>query len=83
MSRIDVPFLVVGAGPVGMIEAVLLSKLGRECLVVERRHRSADGAGRARRERAHLRDLPSGGPRHAGHRRRSARTRRTRVTFAS
>ena len=37
MSRIDVPFLVVGAGPVGMIEAVLLSKLGRECLVVERR----------------------------------------------
>jgi 2-polyprenyl-6-methoxyphenol hydroxylase-like FAD-dependent oxidoreductase len=37
MSRIDVPFLVVGAGPVGMIEAVLLSKLGRECLVAERR----------------------------------------------
>ncbi len=37
MSRIEVPFLVVGAGPVGMIEAALLSKLGRECLVVERR----------------------------------------------
>ena len=36
MSRIEVPFLIVGAGPVGMIEAVLLSKLGRECLVVER-----------------------------------------------
>jgi 2-polyprenyl-6-methoxyphenol hydroxylase-like FAD-dependent oxidoreductase len=33
----DVPFLIVGAGPVGMIEGVLLSKLGRECLVVERR----------------------------------------------
>ncbi len=37
MSRIEVPFLVVGAGPVGMIEAILLAKLGRECLVVERR----------------------------------------------
>ena len=37
MSRIDVPFLVVGAGPVGMIEAILLARLGRECLVVERR----------------------------------------------
>jgi len=37
MSRIDVPFLVVGAGPVGLIEAILLAKLGRECLVVERR----------------------------------------------
>lgn len=37
MSRIDVPFLIVGAGPVGMIAAVLLSRLGRECLVVERR----------------------------------------------
>ena len=37
MSRIDVPFLIVGAGPVGMIQAVLLSKLGRESLVIERR----------------------------------------------
>ncbi len=36
-SRIDVPFLVVGAGPVGLIEAALLSKLGRGCLVIERR----------------------------------------------
>ncbi len=37
MSRIDVPFLVVGAGPVGMIEAALLANRGRACLVVERR----------------------------------------------
>ena len=37
MVRIDVPFLIVGAGPVGMIEAALLAKLGRDCLVVERR----------------------------------------------
>ena len=37
MSRMDVPFLVVGGGPVGMIEAILLAKQGRECLVVERR----------------------------------------------
>jgi 2-polyprenyl-6-methoxyphenol hydroxylase-like FAD-dependent oxidoreductase len=37
MSRIEVPFLVVGAGPVGMIEAVLLSSVGRQCLVIERR----------------------------------------------
>ncbi|HEB88121.1 MAG TPA: hypothetical protein ENI85_00980, partial [Deltaproteobacteria bacterium] len=37
MSRIEVPFLVVGAGPVGLIQAVLLARLGREALVVERR----------------------------------------------
>ena len=37
MSRIDVPFLVVGAGPVGMIEAILLASRGQECLVIERR----------------------------------------------
>ncbi len=37
MSRIEVPFLIVGAGPVGMIEAVLLANPGRECLVIERR----------------------------------------------
>ena len=38
MDRIDVPFLVVGAGPVGMIEALLLAKLGYASrLVVERR----------------------------------------------
>ena len=37
MSRIEVPFLVVGAGPVGMIEAILLATLGRGSLVVERR----------------------------------------------
>ena len=37
MSRIDVPFLVVGAGPVGMIAGVLLAGQGRRCLLVERR----------------------------------------------
>jgi 2,4-dichlorophenol 6-monooxygenase len=37
MSRIEVPFLVVGAGPVGMIQAILLARQGRECLVAERR----------------------------------------------
>ena len=37
MSRIDVPFLVVGAGPVGTIGGILLAKQGRRCLVVERR----------------------------------------------
>lgn len=37
MSRIEVPFLVVGAGPVGMIGGILLANRGRECLVVERR----------------------------------------------
>lgn len=37
MSRIEVPFLIVGAGPVGMIEAILLAKRGRRCLVAERR----------------------------------------------
>lgn len=37
MARIEVPFLLVGAGPVGMIEAAILARLGRECLLVERR----------------------------------------------
>ena len=37
MARIDVPFLIVGAGPVGMVAGVLLANRGRECLVVERR----------------------------------------------
>ncbi len=33
----DVPFLIVGAGPTGMIAARLLAAAGRTCLVVERR----------------------------------------------
>ncbi len=37
MSNHDSPFLIVGAGPVGMIQAILLAKQGRRCLVVERR----------------------------------------------
>ena len=39
MSRIDVPFLVVGGGPVGMIEGILLAQQGRDCLILERRSR--------------------------------------------
>ena len=38
MSRIEVPYLVVGAGPVGMIAGILLARRGRQCLVAERRH---------------------------------------------
>jgi len=37
MSRIDIPFLIIGGGPVGMIEGILLARQGRDCLVVERR----------------------------------------------
>jgi 2,4-dichlorophenol 6-monooxygenase len=37
MKSIDIPFLIVGAGPVGMLAAVLLARDGREVLVVERR----------------------------------------------
>jgi 2,4-dichlorophenol 6-monooxygenase len=37
MSNCDVPVLIVGAGPVGLIQAVLLARMGRHCLVVERR----------------------------------------------
>ncbi len=37
MKRIEVPFLVVGAGPVGMLAAIELARDGREVLVVERR----------------------------------------------
>ena len=43
MARIDVPFLIVGAGPVGLIESILLANQGRESLVLERR----DGPQRA------------------------------------
>lgn len=35
--RSEVPFLIVGAGPVGMIEAICLANLGHEALLVERR----------------------------------------------
>ena len=34
---LDVPHLIVGAGPVGLITALLLARRGRRCLVVERR----------------------------------------------
>jgi 2,4-dichlorophenol 6-monooxygenase len=37
MSHREVPFLIVGAGPVGLIQAILLANQGRRCLVVERR----------------------------------------------
>jgi len=37
MDRIEVPYLVVGAGPVGMMAAILLARAGRQALVVERR----------------------------------------------
>ncbi|MGH0037478.1 MAG: FAD-dependent monooxygenase [Myxococcota bacterium] len=37
MKRIDVPYLVVGAGPVGMLGAILLARQGRRVLVAERR----------------------------------------------
>lgn len=36
-DHLDVPFLVVGAGPVGLTAARLLSDAGRPCLVVDRR----------------------------------------------
>ena len=35
--QVEVPFLVVGAGPTGMSLARLLANTGRACLVVERR----------------------------------------------
>jgi 2,4-dichlorophenol 6-monooxygenase len=34
---IDAPYLIVGAGPVGLIAATLLGRAGRRCVVVERR----------------------------------------------
>jgi 2,4-dichlorophenol 6-monooxygenase len=37
MERLDVPFLVVGAGPVGLTAAALLAQRGQRCLVAERR----------------------------------------------
>lgn len=36
-AEVDVPFLVVGAGPTGMTLAKLLAAAGQRCLVVERR----------------------------------------------
>ena len=43
MKRIDVPVLIVGAGPVGLIAGLLLQRLGVACRIVERR----DGPQRA------------------------------------
>ena len=37
MKRIEVPYLVVGAGPVGMMGAILLGRAGRQTCVLERR----------------------------------------------
>lgn len=37
MSAIDIPYLIVGAGPVGLTAAQLLAANGERCLVVERR----------------------------------------------
>ncbi len=36
-DELDVPYLVVGAGPVGLTAARLLANAGRRCVVVERR----------------------------------------------
>src|SRR5215470_12988101 len=35
--RVDVPVLVVGAGPVGLMSAILLARQGIACRVVDRR----------------------------------------------
>ena len=37
-SRIEIPVLVVGAGPAGLVAAITLARHGVECLIVERRH---------------------------------------------
>ena len=37
MRSIEVPHLVVGGGPVGLLAGILLAEQGREALVVERR----------------------------------------------
>src|SRR5204863_7022983 len=37
MRRVEVPVLIVGAGPVGMTAAILLARQGIESLVVDRR----------------------------------------------
>ncbi|KAF2150954.1 3-propionate hydroxylase [Myriangium duriaei CBS 260.36] len=36
MSIMEVPVLIVGGGPSGLLQAYLLSKLGVECLIIER-----------------------------------------------
>jgi putative polyketide hydroxylase len=35
--RLELPVLIVGAGPAGLMAAVALARHGIECLVVERR----------------------------------------------
>src|SRR6266853_5872427 len=37
MQRVEVPVLIVGAGPVGLTAAILLGRQGIESLVVDRR----------------------------------------------
>ena len=41
-TDLDIPFLVVGAGPVGLTAARLLANAGRRCIVVERRDGSVE-----------------------------------------
>ncbi len=43
----DIPVLVVGAGPVGLLTAILLSRQGIGCVVVERRAPRQDSAPKA------------------------------------
>ena len=37
MSRIEVPVLIVGAGPVGLMGSLLLARLGMETRILDRR----------------------------------------------
>ncbi|MCW5735446.1 MAG: FAD-dependent monooxygenase [Enhydrobacter sp.] len=46
-SRTDTTVLIVGAGPVGLLAAILLSRQGIDCLVVERRRPRQDSAPKA------------------------------------
>ena len=79
MRRVEVPVLVVGAGPVGMMARSCSRGRASRAAVVERRAGPAPRAAGARREPAHARDLPRGRRRHGARcapRRRRARTGR-------
>jgi threonine dehydrogenase-like Zn-dependent dehydrogenase len=60
VQRIDVPVLIVGAGPVGTIAAIC-SHASASPVVSSSGAPVAARAGGARRQRAHLRDLPRAG----------------------
>ena len=79
MRRVDVPVLIVGAGPAGLTASILLARQGIASLGGRPPERPAPRAAGARREPALARDLPLDGRRHGGAARGRDAARRRRA----